>query len=97
MPVGPDELNVFCLPHIKVKSIVTEIDNKVSSVDCKLNTSRVCLVCACVNETVVCRLTLLNTCFCCTILVRDGPLRRQCRVQKLIGRPNDPVQSTEET
>ena len=30
MPVGAAELNVFCLPDIKVKGIVTEVDSKVS-------------------------------------------------------------------
>ena len=52
MPVGPAELNVFCLPHIKVKGIVTEIDSKVRSIVCTGNTSRVPCVYAsmCGNE-----------------------------------------------
>ena len=29
MPVGPAELNVFCLPHIKIKEITEELDQRV--------------------------------------------------------------------
>jgi F-box/leucine-rich repeat protein 5 len=32
MPVGPAELNVFCLPHIKIKEITEELDQRLSTV-----------------------------------------------------------------